>query len=113
MDSIRQEKIGRFIQKEISDLLQKDFKHLCDRSLITVTAVNVTADLSIAKIHLSIFGSQNKESVLENMKTNSSEIRFLLGKRIKNNIRHIPELIFFIDDSLDKIERIEKALKNK
>jgi len=70
MDSIRQQKIGRFIQKEISELLQNELKHYCKKSLVTVTNVSVTSDLSIAKIHLSVFGVENKQEIVDDISSN-------------------------------------------
>lgn len=112
MDSIRQQKISKVLQKEISELLQKEGKHFCAKALVTVTSTRITPDLSIAKVYLSIFGVQDKNSILENFKTSESEVRYLMGKRIKNQLRHVPEFHFYIDDSLDYIEKIDKALKN-
>ncbi len=111
MDSIRQQKIAKMLQTEISELIQKEVKHLCEKALVTVTMVRTTADLGIARVYLSIFATDNKESILKKFTENVSEIRFLLGKRIRHQIRHIPELHFYIDDSLDFIERIDQALK--
>lgn len=111
MDNIRQQKIAKVLQGDISDLIQKDVKHLCEKALVTVTMVRVTSDLGIARVYLSIFATEDKNKVLKNFTENISEIRFLLGKRIRHQVRHIPELQFYIDDSLDFIERIDNALK--
>jgi ribosome-binding factor A len=111
MDSIRQQKIGKMIQTEMADMLLKDFRHLCGKALVTVTQVRVTPDLSIARVYLSIFAAEDKNSVLNHFPEHVSEIRFTLGKRIRHQVRIIPELQFYIDDSLDFIERIDKALK--
>ncbi len=111
MESIRQQKVGKVIQIDLSDLLQKDLKHLCEKSLITITKVRVTADLGIARVYLSIFATEDKDAVLQNFSTHSSEVRYHLGKRVRHQLRHIPELQFYLDDSLDYIERIDNALK--
>lgn len=112
MDSIRQQKIAKVLQKEISELLQKEGKHFCGKALVTVTNTRITPDLSIAKVYLSIFGVDDKNSIIENFKNSESELRFLMGKRIRNQLRHVPQFHFYIDDSLDYIEKIDKALKN-
>lgn len=112
MDSIRQQKIARLIQKEFSLLLQKELKHLCNNALVTVTFVRVSADLQIAKIYLSIYNTANKDSVLQEFKANTSEARYMLGQRLRFQLRRIPELIFYLDDSMDFIEKIDKLLKS-
>jgi ribosome-binding factor A len=78
--------------------------------MITVTKVKITPDLSLARIMLSIFGVEDKQKVLQKITSEKSEIRFELGKRIKNQLRKVPELAFFLDDSLDYIERIDQLL---
>jgi ribosome-binding factor A len=112
MDSIRQQKISKILREDISALIQKELKHFCEKSLVTVTNVRVTPDLGIARVYLSIFATEDKNGILDNFTRNVSEIRFLLGKRIRHQVRHVPELQFYIDDSLDFIERIDKALKS-
>jgi ribosome-binding factor A len=111
MDSIRQQKIAKLLQEDMSDLIQKDLNHLCMKSFVTVTMVRVTPDLSIARMYISVFATDNKEAVVQNFNENVSEARYLLGKRVRHQLRHIPQLQFYIDDSLDYIEKIDKALK--
>lgn len=111
MESIRQQKVAGLLKEEMSKLLLKELKHLCGKALVTITFVRITPDLSIARINMSIFGVEDKNAILKNFIDNTSEIRFLLGKKIRHQLRHIPELHFYIDDSLDFIERIDKVLK--
>ncbi len=111
MDSIRQQKISKLLQKEFSKLLLKEIKHLCGKAFVTVTMVRVTSDLGIARFYLSVFATEDKEAFINNFTENSAEVRFLLGKKLRNNLRHIPEIHFYIDDSLDYIEKINNALK--
>ena len=113
MESIRQQKVGKVIQVDLSDLLQKELKHLCEKSLVTVTLVRVTTDLGIARVYLSIFATEDKNAVLQNFANHTSEVRYQLGKRVRHQLRHIPELQFFLDNSLDYIERIDNALKKQ
>jgi ribosome-binding factor A len=110
MESTRQNKISRLIQKEMGELLQQSAQ-LFPGAMITVTRVNVTPDLSLARVNVSIFATDNKESVLKSLDKHSRELRFLLGKRIHNQVRIIPELQFFIDDTLDYLEKIDNLLK--
>ena len=110
MDSIRQQKISRIIQKEISIVLDQKFNHLFLGSLVTVTACETSPDLSLSKIYLSIFNAEKKE-VLESISSYNKEIRFELGKKIKNKLRKVPELLFIIDDSMERASRIDELLK--
>ena len=111
MDSTRQLKYSRLIQKEISDVFQKEGKNYFGTSFITVTGVKVTPDLSIARIYISAF-RENGDEVLKKLYTHSKEIRHKLGERIRNQARIIPELEFFIDDSLDYAEKMDKIMKD-
>ncbi len=110
MDSTRQKKIGRLIQKEMSEMFQREIREMALGSLVTVTVARVTPDLGIARIYLSIFPPQRKEEVFENIKKHTSEIRFNLGQRVGKQLRIIPNLEFHIDDSLDYIENIDRLL---
>jgi len=112
METIRQKKISILLQQEISDILLKEVNHLCSKALVTATMVRITPDLSLARIHLSVFGVEKKDEIVNSFNKAKTEIRFLLGKRVRNQLRHIPELQFYIDDSLDYIERIDKALNS-
>ena len=111
MDSIRQNKISKVLLKEIGPLLQKSFTHLYSGSLATVTVVRISPDLSIAKVYVSVFGGSAPEKVIDNLKDEQKEIRLRLGRIIKNQIRKIPELHFYLDDSAEKASRIEELLK--
>jgi len=108
MDSTRQLKYARLIQKEIGDIFTKEGKNYFGNSFITVTTAKVTPDLSIARIYLSTFREDGNE-VLDKVKAHKNEIRHQLGIRIKNQARIIPELEFFIDDSLDYAEKMDKV----
>jgi ribosome-binding factor A len=113
MDSTRQQKVSRLIQKDLSNIFQVEGRGMYANAMVTVTQVRVSPDLAVAKIYLSIFaaGSINKNDILEKIKLHSSAIRKNLGIRIGKQVRVIPELEFFIDDSLDYIENIENLLK--
>ena len=111
MDSTRQLKFARLIQKEIGDIFLKEGRNYYGSSFVTVTGVKITPDLSKARIHISVF--QNKgEEVLQQLHIHTHEIRKALGARIRNQARIIPELEFFIDDSLDYAEKIDKIMKD-
>ena len=112
--SPRQRKIAALLQQVIETLLQQQLKSQGSSNLlISVTKVNITVDSSLAKIFLSIFPSNQANNQIEHIKKNSYKIKHKLAQLLKNQIRKIPELFFQIDDSLDYIEKIDKALKDK
>lgn len=111
MESKRLSKIERLLQKELGDIFQKQTQAM-PGILISVSAVRVSADLSVAKAYLSIFPSEKGEELLNAIRTNVKSVRYDLGQRVRLQLRKIPELSFFIDDSLDYIDNIDKLLKN-
>jgi ribosome-binding factor A len=111
MESIRQNKISRLIQKELGEIFQRELSAVRGRSMITVTKVNVTSDLSLARVYLSLFATQNKDELFGKINGSQKEIRHMLAGRVKNQLRVIPSLEFHIDDTLDYIEHIEELLK--
>ena len=113
MQSTRQNKICRLIQQDMGDIFLREMKPVFGPSLITVTRVRITPDLSIARIHVSIMviGDGTPESILELIRENTSDLRRRLGLREGKQLRIIPHLEFYLDDSLDYIENIERLLK--
>lgn len=111
MESTRQLKVARLIQKDLGELLQRYSRDHWHGNMVTVTKVHVTPDLSFAKVHLSLWGKTDRQELLDTINEHKKEIRLALGKRIHNQIRVIPEIAFFLDDSLDYIENIENLLK--
>jgi ribosome-binding factor A len=110
METTRQKKVSRLLQKEISQIIQHRSFEL-GKSMITVTTVRVSPDLSLARIYLSIFPAGETEKVLLHVRERIPQIRHELGNQIRHQLRIIPELAFFIDDSLDYIEKIERLIK--
>ena len=110
MDSTRQSKIARLIQKELGDIFLKMTKETRG-VLVSVSIVRVSPDLGIAKAYLSVFPSAKGEEIVETLNKNSKSIRFELGNRVRHQLHIIPELRFYIDDSLDYIENIDNLLK--
>ncbi|MBS4059865.1 MAG: 30S ribosome-binding factor RbfA [Bacteroidales bacterium] len=113
METKRQLKIARLLQKELGEIFQLELKGLTAGSLITVTKVNVAPDLSVARVFLSVFGAKDKNVKVEQVKPHAREIRGLLGNRVRHQLRSIPELKFQLDDSLDYIEKIDNLLKGE
>jgi len=112
MESIRQNKIARLLQKELAEIFRKKSKNLFDGKLITVTVVRVTPDLSLAKVYLSVFPYKENDDFFPIANNNVKNIRNSLGKKIRHQLRIVPELAFYHDDSLDYIENISKLLKS-
>ncbi|MEY2703622.1 30S ribosome-binding factor RbfA [Flavobacterium sp. 20NA77.7] len=111
METNRQKKIGTLLQKDLVDILQGEVrKNALSNLLISVSKVNVTSDLSIAKVYLSIFPSDKGAELLTAIKTNAPLIKHDLAQRVRQQLRRVPELIFYLDDSLDYIEKIDNAL---
>ncbi len=110
MSSIRQNRIESVIQEELSVFFQKNAREVCLGAMVSVTVVRITPDLSIAKCYLSIFAGPDKNEVLENIRERKSTIRGTIGRRLKN-MKKIPELLFFLDDSLDYAIEIDELLK--
>ncbi|MFA6873490.1 MAG: 30S ribosome-binding factor RbfA [Bacteroidaceae bacterium] len=110
MDSTRQNKINRLIQKEMGDLFQKQTKSM-PGTLVSVSSVRVTPDLGLARIYLSIFPSNKTDELLKATQQNTKSVRYDLGQRVRSQLRKIPDLEFHIDDSLDYIEHIDELLK--
>ena len=110
MESTRQQKVSRLLQKDLGAIFQSEVQNLFGHVMITVTKVHVSKDLSIAKIYLSLFGTSDKADLIQKIRLHGGEIRFKLGKKIGKQVRAIPDLQFYEDDSLDYIENIEKLL---
>jgi ribosome-binding factor A len=109
MQETRQNKIARLLQKELSLIFQEQTRSL-HGVMISVTRAKISPDLSICTAYLSIFPSERAEELIQNITKNEKQIRYELGTRIRYQVRIIPELRFFIDDSLDYIERIDQLL---
>lgn len=110
MDNKRLDKVNKLILKELGDIFQRELKPAVPSLMITVTHVKVTSDLGYANVYLSIFGVDDKKKVVEEVNQNTRAIRGMLGNRIRHQMRVIPELRFFEDDSLDYIENIDNLL---
>ena len=114
METNRQKKIGGVIQKDLVDILQGEVrKNGIKNLIISVSKVFVTTDLSVATVHLSIFPQENAAAVLTAIKSNAVLIKHDLSQRVRLQLRKVPNLTFFIDDSLDYIEKIDNALASK
>lgn len=110
MQETRQNRISRLLQKELSLIFQSQTR-MMHGVMVSVTRVKVSPDLSICTAYLSIFPSEKSDEIIKAVNTNQATIRYDLGQRVRNQLRIIPELRFFVDDSLDYIDRIDELLK--
>ena len=108
MESKRQQKFAGVIQQDLAAIFQREGMNLLPNTLITITKVRVTPDLAIARVFLSFFNTNNAQLALNTIKSHASEIRYKLGARIKDQARIIPQLEFFVDDTSEYVERMEK-----
>ena len=106
----RQRKIASVLQKDLVDVLQKAAQDGMKGVIISVSKVTVTSDLGVAKVYLSIFPSENRDKIISGVQSNTASIRHELAKRTRNQLRRMPELLFFGDDTLDYLEEIDKSL---
>lgn len=112
METTRQAKISRLLQKELSEIFRMQTAKT-HGTIVTVSTVRVSPDLSVAKVYLSIFPSEKSLEVLENIKKSQKTIRYELAQKVRFQLRKTPDLTFFIDDSLDYLEKIDRLLDDK
>jgi ribosome-binding factor A len=112
MESTRQKKVSRLIQKELADIFLKRGNEFGHGKLVSITRVRISPDLSFAKVYISIFPATNQEDVLKSLQEHTSKIRFDLGHKVRTQLRIVPDIAFHIDDSLDYIDKIDKLLKS-
>jgi ribosome-binding factor A len=111
METTRQNKIARLIQKELSDIFQRQTSAMRG-VLVSVSVCRISPDLSVCRVYLSVFPSERAEEIVGNINANQRQVRYELGTRVGKQLRIIPELKFFVDDSLDYAQHIDELLKN-
>jgi ribosome-binding factor A len=111
MDSIRQSKMSRLLQKELASYFQAESRNLFHGKMITVTVVRVSPDMGLAKVYLSVFPFAKDDPTIDLISQNSKTIRIALGRNIRHQVRVIPELAFYLDDSIDYLDHIDKLLR--
>lgn len=111
METTRQPKIARQIQRDIADIFQKEGRDLLRGTLVTVTEVRVSPDFNYAKIYVSIFPFDKAPETMAVLDKQNRFIRRELGRRIKDQLKSVPEIQFFLDDSLEYIEHLDQAMK--
>ena len=108
MESKRQQKFAGVIQQDLAAIFQREGMGFLPNTLVTITKVRVTPVLALARVFLSFFNSSNTQQALQNIKSHANEIRYKLGARIKDQVRVIPQLEFFVDDTNEYVERMDK-----
>lgn len=110
-ESKRQKQVGKLIMEEMSDIFQREGLNIIDGGMVSISKVTVTPDLLEARIYLSLFQIKEPEKLLHNIKERAWELRKLLGQRVKNQLRRVPEITFFNDDTLDYVFKMEELFK--
>lgn len=111
MESTRQAKISRLLQKELSEIFRRETAKL-GNVMVSVSSVKVSPDLSVAKAYLSVFPSEQALEVIENINSQSKTVRYELAQKVRFQLRRCPELQFYLDDSIDYLENIDKLLNS-
>ncbi len=112
METTRQAKISRLLQKELSEIFRQQTAKT-HGTIVSVSAVRVSPDLSVAKAYLSVFPSQKAQEVMESIKLSAKTIRYELAQKVRFQLRKTPELQFYLDDTLDYLENIDHLLEQK
>ena len=108
METIRQRQVAKTIQIIMSEIVQKDLTNILDGAMVTISGVRVTPDLYTARVYVSIYNHKNPDAVLDSLDKNNKMIRGLLGNKIRNKVRSIPQLEFFKDDTLEDVQNLER-----
>lgn len=110
MDSKRQQKVARQIQKDLSEIFQKDLRSQFDGAFVTITEVRVTPDLSVARVYLSVMLAKNNNWLLEEIREKTKHIRGLLGQRVRHQLRIVPDLQFFLDETAEYAAKMDDLI---
>jgi len=112
MTTTRQHKVSRLLLKELADYFQKNGSQITGGKMVTVTVVRISPDLGVSKVYLSFFPGDGHKKALQAITERTGMIRSEMGNRLRNQLRHIPEFVFYLDDSLDYIDRIDNLLND-
>lgn len=108
MESKRQQKVARQLQRDLSEIFQRDVPHLFNGAFITVTSVRVSPDLSVARVYLSFLATKNRQLLLETIQEKGKVLRQHLGERVRHQLRIVPELSFYLDDTAEYADKMDK-----
>jgi ribosome-binding factor A len=112
MESKRQQKFAKLIQKELAEVFQREVSHLFNGAYVSVGTVRVSPDLGLARVYLSLLLVKNGQELISAIRANTKTIRHHLAQRIKNQVRSIPELVFYLDDSAEYAARMDKIISD-
>jgi ribosome-binding factor A len=112
METTRQKKFAKLMQKELSEIFQREMRGIVPNVLVTITGVRVTPDLSIAKVYISFLPNKSATLHIETIKDNGKNIRHELGNRIRHDVRVIPNLQYFIDDTKEEAAKIDALINS-
>ena len=110
-ETTRQQKVARQIQKDLAEIIRLRGMAAYDGAMLTVSGVKITPDLALAKVYVSVFPSAKATDVMDQLGEETSRLRGELGRRVSKQLRIVPELVFYLDDSLDYVEHIDELLK--
>jgi ribosome-binding factor A len=110
-ESKRQKQVGQLIMEEMSDIFQREGLNVIDGGMVSISKVNVTPDMLEARIYLSLFQIKEPAKLMHDIKERAWELRKILGQRVKNQLRRVPEITFFTDDTLDYVFKMEELFK--
>jgi ribosome-binding factor A len=113
METIKQQRVASVVKRALSEIFVNEAKDMFGDAMITVTVVRVTSDLKLAKVYVSIYGVDDKNAILQDLQILKPQIKNLLVQKIRHQLRWMPDLQFYIDDSLDYIEKIDNILNKK
>ncbi len=112
MQTKRQKQLSKLIQQALSDIFLKEGREILNGAMVTVTQAEVAADLSVAKAYFSIYNTNEPDAIMENIDANNKQIRYLLGTKLRHQMRRIPELVFFRDTTLDEVFKLEEIFRD-
>lgn len=110
-ETSRQRKVAGQVQKDVSDILLRDYRDVFRGVMVSVTSVRMSPDLALAKVYISVFPYAAHQEVLTTLRKGVSVIRGELGRRVRNQLRIVPEIAFFVDDSLEYVENLDRLIK--
>ena len=112
MESTRQKKVSKLILRDLATYFQQNGELYAKGSMLTVTVVRVSPDLGSARVYLSVFGAHEPQDAVDSVNEKNWEVRKSLAAKVRNQLRIVPELRFYVDDSLDEVDKIDDLLKN-
>ena len=112
MQTKRQKQLSKLVQQALSDIFLREGREILKGAMVTVTQTEVAADLSVAKAYFSIYNTEEADTIMEYINANNKQIRYLLGTKLRHQMRRIPELLFFRDTTLDEVFKLEEIFRD-